>query len=588
MTKNLYHVTLSSFMPRSVSLPTGAATCSLLLGTLILTTFTARLHAAVQITSTPTVALQPNSPLSGLLEFTTDLPSTVRFRVRSPSDQTWIVQSSTPATTHAIPVHGLMADTNYRIDEIHVDAGGGMTASAGVSLPVATDPLPTGQNFALMDVTTSKPEKMERGYTIVSAAQHTVAYDSSGDVRWYMSPAIGNIELTSSGLWLGRGTGASRGEIHEYDLLGNRTAAWYPSTAGSSSTPGAISVPATGRFHHDTEPMLSGNIMTIDTIVKTITDYPTSYTDPNAKADQSVLIDVITEFDRSGNVVNTWDLSDMLDPRRISYEALRGNPRDWSHSNAVVYDESDDSVIVSVRHQDAVIKFDRGTGDLIWILGPHDNWGPQWQPYLLTPVGSDFEWSYHTHSPQILPDDPSNPLGPDDPDILSLMIHDNGNNHAMPYDGTEILDDSENYTRSVEYRINEATMEIEQVWQYGDGADDVIYSNQQGDSDWLPETNNVLTDFTRPRFINGVAVTVQSSRLVEVTRDGEVVFDATLFDSDDPLNGAGRSYRVERIHSLYPNGEYAVTVVPSPSTAVLALVSTLFLPLACRRLVSSK
>ena len=47
--------------------------------------------------------------------------------------------------------------------------------------------------------------------------------------------------------------------------------------------------------------------------------------------------------------------------------------RDWSHTNAVFYDEKDGTFVLSARRQDAVYKVTRD-GELVWILGNHDNW----------------------------------------------------------------------------------------------------------------------------------------------------------------------------------------------------------------------
>ena len=37
--------------------------------------------------------------------------------------------------------------------------------------------------------------------------------------------------------------------------------------------------------------------------------------------------------------------------------------------------------------QDAVVKVDRKTGQVVWILGDHAGWKESLQPKLLTPVG---------------------------------------------------------------------------------------------------------------------------------------------------------------------------------------------------------
>ena len=46
------------------------------------------------------------------------------------------------------------------------------------------------------------------------------------------------------------------------------------------------------------------------------------------------------------------------------------------------------------------------------------------------------------------------------------------------------LEDS--YSRAVEYRVNEETMEVEQVWVYGPD-DEPFYGRYLGDVDWHPD-----------------------------------------------------------------------------------------------------
>jgi arylsulfate sulfotransferase len=98
----------------------------------------------------------------------------------------------------------------------------------------------------------------------------------------------------------------------------------------------------------------------------------------------------------------------------------------------VDYDPSDDSIIVSVRHQDAIVKFSRSTGQLKWILATHENWPVELQPFLLTPVGAPFEWHYHPHAPMVTRSG-------------TVLLFDNRNNRASPFDGRQRLQGSENY-----------------------------------------------------------------------------------------------------------------------------------------------
>ena len=132
---------------------------------------------------------------------------------------------------------------------------------------------------------------------------------------------------------------------------------------------------------------------------------------------------------RDGTLAGEWKLLDILDPYRVSYGGLgrfwnregyghlEGGTRDWGHANGAIVDPRDGNIIVTIRHQDAVVKFDRD-GQLGWILGDHARWSERFRPFLLEPEGA-FEWPYHMHAPQITA-------------AGTLMLFDNGNFRAIP------------------------------------------------------------------------------------------------------------------------------------------------------------
>ncbi len=222
----------------------------------------------------------------------------------------------------------------------------------------------------------------------------------------------------------------------------------------------------------------------------------------------------------------------------------------------MITDPADDSIIVSIRHQDAVVKYSRTTGELIWILGPHANWKKEFQPFLFTPVGAPFEWSYHQHAPLITPDG-------------TILLFDNGNFRASPFDGQEPFESIaplDNYSRAVEYAIDETTMEIRQVWEYGSAVDEPLYAFAVGDVDWLPTTGNVLVHFGGTRVMGGVSVAdlglgIIVARVQEVTHEtpARKVFDLLVYDPEEVL---ALVYRSQRIPSLYESSVMVSSLGP--------------------------
>jgi hypothetical protein len=246
-----------------------------------------------------------------------------------------------------------------------------------------------------------------------------------------------------------------------------------------------------------------------------------------------------------GEPLNNWPLIDMLQPTRIDYLTFSTGFVDCEHANAVLEDPIDDSIIVSMRHQDAVVKFSRATGDIKWILGPHANWSAEFQPCLLAPKGSPFAWNYAQHGPMLTPQG-------------TLLLYDDGNFRASPFDPG--VADTNNYSRAVEFSIDEQRMEVSQVWEYSGTNDDRLFTGIVGNADWLPQKGNVLVTFGSVLYENGlspsrVAPGATMARIKEVThaQTPEVVFDLAFFDfgNTNPAYTGCLVYRSHRVPDLY-------------------------------------
>ncbi|EGK7514698.1 aryl-sulfate sulfotransferase [Campylobacter lari] len=235
---------------------------------------------------------------------------------------------------------------------------------------------------------------------------------------------------------------------------------------------------------------------------------------PDGKNVRSVR-DVIVEVDKNGNVVDEWRLFEILDPYRaniikvldqgavclnvdvskagktLSNEELAkmdtseifgdiagtGVGRNWAHVNSVDYDPSDDSIIISSRHQSAIIKIGRDK-KVKWILGAHKGWGEKYKKALLQPIdkngkniiceddyskcpgyknkegGFDFTWTQHT---AFRIDEKSNKR------YIYITAFDNGDARAI----TQPAFTSMKYSRAVVYKIDQKNKTVEQVWEYG-------------------------------------------------------------------------------------------------------------------------
>ena len=72
---------------------------------------------------------------------------------------------------------------------------------------------------------------------------------------------------------------------------------------------------------------------------------------------------------------------------------------DWTHTNAVLYSPDDGNILVSMRHQNWVVKVDyedgKGSGAVIWRLGEGGD-------FTLKNGVDPTDWQYAQHMPNVL------------------------------------------------------------------------------------------------------------------------------------------------------------------------------------------
>ncbi len=530
----------------------------------------------VTATSGPTFTLNPNgkTPLAGVIRLNTDSPARVTLEV-SDGKETRTIEFGEFKKDFSLPLLGLRPDRTYTIKVRLTDQNNQQVVTA-TTLHATTQPLP--DDFPDIKVLLSKPALMEPGYTMMARfiraganrevtlagfgtgvskqtvskwlcraiswvrecdpdaeTSYTIIVDNAGNVVWYSKLGSENNYQLEDGTILYR----SKSAVVNIDLLGREISRVALDDPGAGLT-------------HDMFPTSGQTYLSITLQQATIDKFHVSDTDPNAaRVTAKVEDNPIVEFDRDGKLLHIWPLVSLLDPSRIGYGSLTSRPKnydplgyDWAHANAVIDDPRDDSIITSLRHQDAVVKFSRTTGKLKWILGPHDNWSEPFQQFLLTPVGKPFEWQYHQHSPTITP-------------AGTILLFDNGNFRASPFDGRTKLPNSQNYSRAVEYAIDEQKMEVRQVWEYGKDIPDYLYAGHIGDANWMRTTGNVLITFGGTSYTGGVANADQglgdvSTRIIEVTHATPAVKVFDLLVYDPAPHARVQVFRSERIPDLYP------------------------------------
>jgi arylsulfate sulfotransferase len=379
---------------------------------------------------------------------------------------------------------------------------------------------------------------MEPGYTLLdryarddttSDQTYPMIVDAAGEAVWYATFGGRAITQLDDGTLLYR----DLQNVMVYDLLGNQLLDLPLADSGEG-------------LHHELVLTDTGTYLSVTRKGVLVEGYPSSETDPGAPPQDVVVADdPVLEFAADGSLIGEWSLMDMLEPTRIGYGSLIQQTAglDWAHTNAVAVDPRDNTLIASLRHQDAVIKFDPADGSLKWILAPHANWPAELEPYLLEPVGDPFEWAYHMHAPEITPSG-------------TVLLFDNGNFRASPFDGQTPMTLPESYSRAVEYHVDETTMEVSQVWEFSPQGAERLHTQGRGDADMLPRTGNVLSTFSAISYVGGVSSLDlgfgrRHARIIETDHGTPPtrVFDLQVYIPGTYARLA--IYRADRIASLY-------------------------------------
>jgi len=415
----------------------------------------------------------------------------------------------------------------------------------------------TNGDLPPLRIETCIPEKREPG-TMVFNVRPGGTSDLRGGNGWFIgidrdgnfplnlkfdSPAQDSCALANGNIMFSL-TGA--GLIMEVTRSGEPVQRWHIAGKWQDKMPPAgsieIDMPLT---HHRINMFPNGNLLLMTAEVREISDWPLNDDKPDApRGSARVVGDIILEVSQAGGIINRWPILDMLDPYRLSYGSCSGywrergipDSNDWCHANAVFYDPTDDTIMVSLRTQDCILKFSRETGDIKWILGDPGNWRAPWSHKLLNPVG-DLEWQYHQHDCSITPSG-------------TILCFDNGNNRATPF-GSK-MPEAESYSRVVEFAVDEAAMEVRQVWSYGAGGGGTPYGCYQGGAYRLPQTGNTFMNFGGVCTVDGVPSGDNRNgfcraRLMEVTPEKEIVFDMWIDGSNEEPPVSLSSFRSEHL-----------------------------------------
>ena len=454
----------------------------------------------------PNIILDPYdaSPLTALVLFETNDEVEPTITIVGKDELTTYTYKSKKSNKHYLPIYGLYADYENTIIIEYGDIRKEFT--------IKTNPLP--DNFILPTSIKADKEKLSNDlyFFTPSSRGYTCAYDTNGDVRWYLTNyAIWNINKLKNGHML---VSTERLINAPYYMTGLYEIDMFGKIYNEYSLEGG--------YHHDYYEMPNGNLLVAS---------------DNFNSDEGTVEDYIVEIDRqNGNIVKKFDLKSILNMEDGKSE--NWSSYDWFHNNAVWYDDKTNSITLSGRHQDAVINISYETGNLNWIIGDSTNWSSEYQKYFFKPVGDNFEWQWSQHAAMITPKG-------------YVFLFDNGNNKSKIKENYVSAENS--YSRGVMYKIDTNNMTIEQIYEYGKERGSEFYSPYISDVDYLDENHYIIhsggivyvdgKNSNQPAGLGGADKLVSDT--VEILND-EIIFEIVL-----PTN----NYRVEKMN-FYDNVSY--------------------------------
>lgn len=360
--------------------------------------------------------------------------------------------------TARVRVRGLSPDTDHQL-RLRVTAGsatndervesielrtpvarpGFLSAFAAAGDPGAVDP-----SYRLFDLTD----------TPSSAISGAIQIDAAGVTRWYLGDMLDIVG--PSRVWAGlklRADGSLlfllENAVVIVDELGEEVLRIHAAELGLPS------------LHHDVIELPDGAFVALSH----------SFADVDYEGEGTLRVagDLLVEFDREGRLRWTWDTFDHLDPQRrrdgffsplLVPEPGGDGGHDWTHGNGLVYRSEDDSLLLSMRHQDWVIAIERSTDAVRWRLGPE----------------GDFElqggrWFFHQHSPEWQLDG-------------TLLLYDNGV-------GDPDLADDEERSRAVRYALDTKALTAREVWT---DEPEPFVAPVAGDADLMPSGHVLVLD----------------------------------------------------------------------------------------------
>jgi arylsulfate sulfotransferase len=379
----------------------------------------------VSATSNPQVTIYTLTPTPGTsiyVQFGTD----TSYRLK-----TWSQPAPAGGGPLSIFVAGMLAQTEYHMRAVVVASDG--TQAFDLDHTFTTQSIPAAQ-VPLVSVSTTAGATPQPGIEMLdlvgTSARPLAAFDLSGNLLWsYPMPDVGSIlqgvHLLPNGHFLmAIGPSSSTSIVHgpipdattnvvrEIDLAGNTIRQESLDALNASLSGAGFNLTAI-TFHHDVIALPNGHWIALVNIEQPCSGRAVCSSNPNILGD--VLVDLAPQPDGEFLPVWVWNSFDHLDVTRAPMSVP-----DWTHSNAILYSPDDGNLLLSVRHQNWILKIDysngKGTGNILWHLGYQGD-------FTLVGGTDPTDWFYAQHGHSFAT---ANTTGK-----FSLVVMDNGNDRVF-------------------------------------------------------------------------------------------------------------------------------------------------------------
>ncbi|HTQ62332.1 MAG TPA: aryl-sulfate sulfotransferase [Candidatus Solibacter sp.] len=358
---------------------------------------------------------------------------------------TWTVPTGQFGGLLSTPLYvaGMKQSTPYHMRGVIQFADGTSFNDADFTFTTGALPAGTAPNITATTTVGMTPQPGVELLDLINFGASTglsplAATDLAGNVIWTYSPVLSAgvfadpIKLQPNGNFVinfnGGPTDGANSMMQEVDLGGNviwQMTGAQLNTALAAATCAECNVTVIGT-HHDFVILPNGHLIVI-----------ASTQPPGLPVVGDVIIDLGDMENVGGNnpahtpqPVWAWNEFNHLDLNRRPF-----SQSDWTHTNAILYSKDDGNLIISIRHQNWLVKIDyangAGAGDILWKLGavlPTDTTMQDTANFALlnadgTPDTNLHDWFFAQHGPSFTTSNTTGNFG--------LTLFDNGNDRAV-------------------------------------------------------------------------------------------------------------------------------------------------------------